>query len=63
MTPSQRREVTGLHPDRAPTIVAGVIILIEALRRFGLDEVTVSERDILWGAALERARAPAPDQA
>lgn len=63
MTTSQRRAVTGLHPDRAPTIVAGVIILIEALRRFGLDEVTVSERDILWGAALERAHAPAPDQA
>jgi exopolyphosphatase/guanosine-5'-triphosphate,3'-diphosphate pyrophosphatase len=50
-----RREVTGLHPDRAPTIVAGVVILLEALRTFGLDEVTVSEHDILWGAAIERA--------
>ena len=58
MTTSERRQVTGLHPDRAPTIVAGVVILIEALRRFGLDAVTVSERDILWGAALERARSP-----
>ena len=28
----RRREVTGLHPDRAPTIVAGVVILIEVLR-------------------------------
>jgi len=57
-----RRRVAGLHPDRAPTIVAGVAILIEALRLFGLDEVTVSEHDILWGAALARAgAAPEPD--
>ena len=28
----QRREVRGLHPDRAPTIVAGVVMIIEALR-------------------------------
>ena len=48
----RRRHVTGLHPDRAPTIVAGVVILLEALRAFGVDEVEVSERDILWGAAL-----------
>ena len=27
----QRRQVRGLHPDRAPTIVAGVIILLETL--------------------------------
>ena len=49
---SERRQVPGLHPDRAPTIVAGVIILIEVLDLFGLDEVEVSEHDILRGAAL-----------
>ena len=48
----QRREVPGLHPDRAPTIVAGAVILIEALRFFGLDQVEISEHDILRGAAL-----------
>ena len=52
----ERRRVTGLHPDRAPTIVAGVLILTEALRSFGLDRTEVSERDILWGAALDTAR-------
>jgi len=51
----RRRDVVGLHPDRAPTIVAGVVILIEVLRLFELSRVTVSEHDILWGAALERA--------
>jgi exopolyphosphatase/guanosine-5'-triphosphate,3'-diphosphate pyrophosphatase len=48
----RRREVPGLHPDRAPTIVAGVIILLEILNLFGLDEVEISEHDILRGAAL-----------
>ena len=48
----ERREVTGLHPDRAPTIVAGAVILAESLKAFDLDAVEVSEADILHGAAL-----------
>lgn len=48
----ERRQVAGLHPDRAPTIVAGVIILLEVLKLFGLEAVEVSEHDILRGAAL-----------
>ena len=48
----ERRQVPGLHPDRAPTIVAGVIILLEIVKLFGLDEVEISEHDILRGAAL-----------
>ena len=51
----QRREVKGLHPERAPTIVAGVAILVEAMRLFGLEEIEVSEADILDGAALDAA--------
>jgi exopolyphosphatase/guanosine-5'-triphosphate,3'-diphosphate pyrophosphatase len=49
---AQRREVAGLHPDRAPTIIAGVLIFAEVVRMFGLDEIEVSEHDILRGAAL-----------
>ena len=49
----QRREVPGLDPARAPTIVAGVIILTEVMRLFGLEEIEISEHDILRGAALE----------
>lgn len=49
---AQRRRVPGLHPDRAPTIVAGVIILLEVLDLFGLDRVEISEHDILRGGAL-----------
>jgi exopolyphosphatase/guanosine-5'-triphosphate,3'-diphosphate pyrophosphatase len=54
---AERREVPGLHPDRAPTIVAGVIILIEVLELFDLGEVEISEHDILRGAALGLADA------
>jgi exopolyphosphatase/guanosine-5'-triphosphate,3'-diphosphate pyrophosphatase len=48
----QRRRVPGLHPDRAPTIVAGVIILRAVMELFELEEFEVSEHDILRGAAL-----------
>lgn len=57
MTLAERRRVRGLHPDRAPTIVAGAAIMLEVLQAFGLDRVEVSEHDILHGVALERARA------
>jgi exopolyphosphatase/guanosine-5'-triphosphate,3'-diphosphate pyrophosphatase len=57
MTDAQRREVVGLHPDRAPTIVAGIAMLIEAMRAFGLERVEVCEHDILRGAALALAAA------
>ena len=55
----QRLQVRGLQAGRAPTIVAGVVILIQAMRGFGLNQIEVSEHDILWGAALEAAAAPA----
>ena len=49
---AERAEIAGLHPDRAPTIVAGVVILVEVMRAFGLESIEVSEHDILHGAAL-----------
>ena len=52
----RRRRVTGLHPDRAPTIVAGAIILVESMRAFGLTSVETSESDLLQGAALVAVR-------
>jgi exopolyphosphatase/guanosine-5'-triphosphate,3'-diphosphate pyrophosphatase len=50
-----RREVVGLHPDRAPTIVAGVVLMIEVMRAFGLERIEASDHDILRGAALALA--------
>ncbi|MFZ0386180.1 MAG: Ppx/GppA phosphatase family protein [Solirubrobacteraceae bacterium] len=52
MTLEQRRAVPGLHPDRAPTIIAGVLIFKEVVRMFGLTTIEVSEHDILRGAVL-----------
>ena len=53
----ERRETRGLDPDRAPTIVAGAAILVEAMESFGLGAVEASERDILHGAALSAPNA------
>ena len=50
---AERREVTGLDPNRAPTIVAGTVVLLEVLGAFALDAFESSERDILWGVALD----------
>ena len=58
----ERRQVAGLHPDRAPTIVAGAAILVESMRAFALDEVETSASDILQGTALDDAFRPADPQ-
>jgi exopolyphosphatase / guanosine-5'-triphosphate,3'-diphosphate pyrophosphatase len=52
---AERVAIPGLHPDRAPTIIAGCVILIEAMRAFGLNQIQASEHDILYGMALETA--------
>jgi len=49
---SKRAEIPGLHPDRAQSIVAGVVILVEAMRAFDLEQIEVSEHDILYGVAI-----------
>ncbi len=53
---AERRRLPGLHPDRAPTIVAGCVILLCALRTLAVDAVTVSEHDLLHGVAAATAR-------
>lgn len=51
MTLAELRELRGLHPDRASVIVAGTVLLIEALRLFRLARLIVSEHDLLYGVA------------
>ena len=55
MNEEERRRVPGLHPDRAPTIIAGMILLSVAMRVMDLEKVEVSEHDILYGGALRLA--------
>lgn len=52
MSLAQRRQVPGLHPQRAATILPGIVILRETMALFGLDAIEVSEHDILYGAAI-----------
>jgi exopolyphosphatase / guanosine-5'-triphosphate,3'-diphosphate pyrophosphatase len=54
----QRRAVPALDPDRAPVIVAGAVILREAMDHLGLGALEASEHDLLYGAALEAAALP-----
>jgi len=53
---ARRRVVRGLMPQRAPTIVAGAVILSAIVRATRADAVVVSERDILHGAVLAAAQ-------
>lgn len=48
----ERRTLNGLHPDRAPTIIASTQLLAAAMQAFSAESVTVSDRDLLHGAAL-----------
>ena len=55
LTLEERRRVPALEPERAPVIVAGAAILLAILDAYRLDEIRVSERDLLDGAALAAA--------
>lgn len=57
-----RQRVPGLAPARAPVIVAGLVVLREILDRYRLLQLTVSERDLLHGAALAAAELPEPEE-
>jgi exopolyphosphatase/guanosine-5'-triphosphate,3'-diphosphate pyrophosphatase len=62
LTLAERLRVPGIEPGRAPVIVAGAVVLREVLDRYGLEEIEVSERDILHGAAYEAAELPEPEE-
>ena len=57
---ADRKLIVGLHPDRARAIVAGVVILIEIMRAFNLEEIECSEHDILYGGAIKAAASIPP---
>ena len=58
MTVEEIRSLRGMHPDRAPVIAAGAVVVRETLAHFGLDGLEVSEHDILHGIALAAAELP-----
>ncbi|MDR0514367.1 MAG: hypothetical protein LBG81_04295 [Coriobacteriaceae bacterium] len=58
MTLEERKQVIGLDPGRAHVIVAGLLILREALMLAEQDSFTVSESDILQGILLAEPAKP-----
>ncbi len=58
MSLAEREHVLNLDPKRAPVIVGGALIVREVLKRYALDRMHFSVRDLLDGAALEAASLP-----
>jgi exopolyphosphatase / guanosine-5'-triphosphate,3'-diphosphate pyrophosphatase len=56
MTVVERAAIPVMAPGREDVIVAGSVILLEILDRWGFRECLVSERDLLDGLALEMVR-------
>jgi len=52
---AERRHNPGLEPARVDTIVGGAVVLVAVLRGLELDELLVSEDDILDGLARSLA--------
>jgi exopolyphosphatase/guanosine-5'-triphosphate,3'-diphosphate pyrophosphatase len=56
MTRTERAALPVMHPGRVDVIGAGALVLATAMDRWQLDEVLVSEHDILDGIALSAVR-------
>ena len=52
----ERRRVVGLDPNRAPVVVAGLVILGCVLELAGVSSYTASETDILQGVVMAQAQ-------
>jgi exopolyphosphatase / guanosine-5'-triphosphate,3'-diphosphate pyrophosphatase len=53
MTTEERAALPVMAPGRGDVIVAGALILVTVMRRFGFERATVSETDILDGLAFD----------
>ncbi|MEE8503265.1 MAG: Ppx/GppA phosphatase family protein [candidate division NC10 bacterium] len=49
---ADRSRIVGLEPARADVIVAGALLICEVLKRFGFDELTVSDGGLREGVLL-----------
>jgi len=52
----QRKEFMKVDPQRADIIIAGTIILREFMKRFGFEDMVISDKSLRWGV-LEQVRA------
>jgi exopolyphosphatase/guanosine-5'-triphosphate,3'-diphosphate pyrophosphatase len=53
LTAAERQALPAMAPGRGDVIVAGALVLVRVMARFGFERALVSETDILDGLALE----------
>lgn len=54
LTVSARAALPGMEPKRADVIVGGAVVVAEAMRRAGFEELVVSDRGVRWGLLYDR---------
>jgi exopolyphosphatase/guanosine-5'-triphosphate,3'-diphosphate pyrophosphatase len=54
LTIEERRKLPGLNPDRADIILAGTILLIQALSHIRSDRIDICTRGLRWGLLYDR---------
>jgi exopolyphosphatase/guanosine-5'-triphosphate,3'-diphosphate pyrophosphatase len=54
LTVRERAALPGMEPKRADVILAGAILVVEAMRAAGFDRLTVSDRGVRWGLLHDR---------
>jgi len=54
LTVAERAALPGMEPKRADVILAGGIVVAEAMRAMGFDRLTVSDRGVRWGLLYDR---------
>ena len=52
----ERAALPGMEPKRADVILAGALVVAEAMRATGFDQLTVSDRGVRWGLLHDRVR-------
>lgn len=53
LTVAARAALPGMEPKRADVIVAGAVVVAEAMRLLGFERLTVSDRGVRWGLAYD----------
>jgi exopolyphosphatase / guanosine-5'-triphosphate,3'-diphosphate pyrophosphatase len=54
LTVAERAALPGMEPKRADVIVAGGVVVAEAMRLLGFERLTVSDRGVRWGLVYDR---------
>ncbi len=54
LTVAERAALPGMEPKRADVIVGGAVVVVEAMRRAGIDPLIVSDRGVRWGLIYDR---------